>query len=516
MHRSDHSPTRTLVLWVPDWPVLAAAQAHGVPADAPIALRYRGMVHACSSAARAEGVRRGLRIREAQARCTSLQVFDHDPALEARLFEPAITRLEASTPGVQVLRPGVCAIRARGVSRYYGGEQAAGLALAGQLAELVPTASAGVADGPFAAEHAARQAGAGRVLVIPPGDSAEFLAPLPVSVLGVPELTGLLQRLGIRTIGAFADLDALDVAERFGAEGLRLHGIASGSDGRRVQPRVPPEEFETTIAFEPAVERIDQAAFAFREPAERFIAQLTAARLVCTALRIELETDDGGGSEREWLHPRTFSPAEVVDRLRWQLQGGSTGSGLLSGLVHVRVTPVSVDSIGNHERALFGDVSDERVHHALSRVQSMLGHEAVLTATIGGGRHLSERAVLVPWGERATVPRNPAQPWPGSLPDPQPSLVFPSPLPVAVFDERGGEVSVDARGALSAPPHRLTTTTGGTRRIESWAGPWPLEERWWDAAAARREYRFQLVDSTGAAWLLVLDQHGWQIEARYD
>jgi protein ImuB len=52
--------------------------------------------------------------------------------------------------------------------------------------------------------------------------------------------------------------------------------------------------------------------------------------------------------------------------------------------------------------------------------------------------------------------------------------------------------------------------------VESWAGPWPVTERWWDPEHARSLHRFQLVDEEGNAWLLALEDHRWWAEGRYD
>ena len=55
---------RRLVLWCPDWPVRAAVWGSGtgfpLRLSDPLALVAKGEVHACSSAARALGVRRLL------------------------------------------------------------------------------------------------------------------------------------------------------------------------------------------------------------------------------------------------------------------------------------------------------------------------------------------------------------------------------------------------------------------------------------------------------------------------
>lgn len=510
------SPERVLLLWCPDWPVEAAVRTQGLKRDAPIAIIEAGRVFACSAAARAEGVARGLKLREAQARCPALIVTPHRPADEARAFEPVLTAIEELMPGVQPLRPGVCALRAKGPAAYYSGEEEAALWLLDQLDELgVPGTRIGIADGVFTAEQAARQHQPQRIRIIPAGTSANYLAPLPIGVLDDAPVVTLLRRLGVYTLGDFAALDAGDVRDRLGEQGARLHALSGGLDSRPVVARIPPETNECSIVFEPAVDRIDQVAFGVRALADRFVAGLTSAKLVCTAVRVELDSESGELSSRTWLHPRSFTVSEVVDRVRWQLQGGASEVGLSSGIVAVRIIPASVDSIGNHEEGLFGGGPDERIHHALSRVQGMLGRTAVLTGAIGGGRGPADRTTLVPWGDRVVHDREPAPPWPGHLPAPAPSTVFEPPRPVTVFAASGDTLAVDGRGALNGTPASMSSGRS-TLRLTAWAGPWTVDEQWWDAARASRTSRFQVVDTTGTAWLLALEHGRWWAEGRYD
>ncbi|QTX04751.1 DNA polymerase Y family protein [Agromyces archimandritae] len=526
------SGERTIVLWCPDWPVHAASSQAGLDADAAVALIDRGLVYACSAAARSEGVRRGLKLREAQLRSPALTVLDYDAALDARVFEPVIRLVEATVPGVQIIRPGTLAMRARGPARYYGGEEAAAEALLATAERAgVQGSRIGIADGAFAAEQAARASGAaGRTGIVPAGEAAAFIAPLPVGLLVDERTATLLHRLGIRTLGELAALPEADVRRRFGAAGAFAHARASAREDARVRARTPPPDHEVEARYEPPLDRIDALAFAFRTRAEEFENRLRAAKLVCTALRVEIVDDRGGRSEREWLHPRWFTAADVVDRVRWQLQGGgSADRGLAAPIAHVRIAPARVDDAAAHETGLWGGGPDERVHHGLTRVQSMLGHDAVVTGSVGGGRMLADRQVFVPWGDRLP-PSTRERPWPGSLPGQAPSSVFRDRAPVLVLDAAGEPVRVDERGAISAPPERFAPPAsagkhgpkgaheahGGERRVQAWAGPWPVVERWWDAEAARRLYRFQLVDDAGQAWLLVLDETGWRAEARYD
>ena len=512
-------PVRTLALFFEDWPITALALSAPTPPDPeePVAVIHGGAVIACSASARREGVRVGRRRRDAQAACPSLRIVAADPDRDARTFGPIVKRIEALTPGVQPARPGLCLLRARGPARYYGGEREAAQVLLDMLgANGVPGVTAGIADGPFTAEHAART-GRSAVTVIHPGQSAQFLAPLPTTALEDDALADMLARLGVHTLGEFAALDAGRVHDRLSDRGARLHALASGADSRPVLPRTPPAELSREIAFEPPLELAEQVAFAVRTTADAVITALAAVSLVCTEVRVELTDDRGGHDERLWLHPTCFDASGIVDRVRWQLQAvwDDASPTLSGGVALVRIIPETVDAGANHQPGLFGQGTDARLHHALSRVQGMLGHRSVLTPAIGGGRRLHERQTLVPWGDRVVVPAERTRPWPGHLPAPLPATVFSKRRPVSLVDAAGAPVAVDERGSVTAPPAALAVS-GRMREIRSWAGPWPLQERTWDAARATHAHRFQVVTEDEVAWLLLLDDEGWIAEGRYD
>src|SRR6266550_645976 len=309
---------RTVVVWCPDWPVVSATAAAGVDPGEPVAVVFANRVVSCSAAARSEGVRRGMRRREAQSRCTGLVVLPHDPAQDARAFEPVVAAVEELAPGVEVLRPGVCAVAARGPARYFGGDQAVVARLGAHVTATVPrvTCAVGVADGRFAAGLAARQGA-----IVPRGESRAFLAPFPVDTLESPELTDLLRRLGLRTLGAFAELPPRDVLARFGPDGARAHRLARGLDERPLAARTPPPELSVQVELDPPVERVDIAAFAARSLAEELHDGLTRRGLACTRLAIEAQTEHGERLTRMWRHEGMLTPAAIADRVRWQLDG---------------------------------------------------------------------------------------------------------------------------------------------------------------------------------------------------
>ncbi|WP_406042610.1 DNA polymerase Y family protein [Micromonospora sp. NBC_00898] len=543
------APVRTLLLWCPDWPVLAAEIADGVPATEPVAVLHANRVVACSERARAEGVRRGLRRREAQGRCPQLTVVEYDPGRDARAFEPVVAAVEEVAAGVEVVRPGACALAARGPSRYLGGEEAAAERIVEHVAQSCAVESqVGIADGVFAAGLAARD---GRI--VPPGGTSEFLADLPVEALGRPALADLLRRLGVRTLGGFAALPAGDVLARFGFDGALAHRLAAGEDHRPLAVRQPPADLTVTSDHDEPIDRVDAAAFAARTLAEQLHERLAAYGLACTRLGIEAVTAHGQELHRVWRHDGLLTAAAIADRVRWQLDGwlsGSTGRGgarptrPTAGIIRLRLVPDGVLAQAGLQSGLWGETGAERerAHRALSRVQGILGPEAVVTAVLGGGRSPADQVQFVPWGDERlparpgppALPGEPAAagatgtdraadrgdggtpPWPGRLPPPAPAVVLPSPLAATVHDAAGEPVVVSARLAVSAAPARLTVGTARPAEIVGWAGPWPVDERWWAPAEARRRARFQVCLADGAALLLAVEAGQWLVEAIYD
>jgi protein ImuB len=509
---------RTVVVWCPDWPVVSAAGAAGMSPAAPIAVVWANRVISCSAAARAEGVRRGLRRREAQSRCPELAVLGHDPVRDARAFEPVAAAVEELAPGVEVVRPGICAVAARGPARYFGGDRAVAARLVEQVAAGTGAASqVGVADGRFAAGLAAR-----RGEIVPPGGSRAFLAPFPVETLELPELTDLLRRLGIRTLGAFAELPARDVLARFGPDGAHAHRLARGLDPRPLAARVPTPELAVQTEFDPPVERVDTAAFAARSLAEDLHAGLTRRGLACTRLAIEAQTEHGEQLVRLWRHEGVLTPAAIADRVRWQLDGWLThravGDRPTAGITLLRLVPDELVRHSGLQLGLWGGLGDEgeRAGRALARVQGMLGSDRVLTAVLGGGRGPAEQVRLVPWGDERVPARPGDQPWPGQVPAPAPATVLPEPVPAEVLAADGGPVGVTSRYAVTAEPARLVTPGRAAAAVVAWAGPWPVDERWWDPAGARRRARFQLLAADGTGWLVALEGGRWWAEAVYE
>ena len=522
--------SRVLALWCMDWPAVAAAATIGVAPTMPIAVTLANRVVACSAAARAVGVRRGLRRREAQARCPELHVVTADPARDARHFERVTAAVDDLVPRAEVLRPGLSVLPVRGAARYFGSEQAAAEKLVDAVAAAGAECQVGIADQLPTAVFAARP---GRI--VEPGQDAVFLSGLSIRQLAAEpslapadreNLTDLLWRMGIRTVGQFAELPRGDVASRFGADAVTAHRIACGEPGRPPSGRDAEDELDAVMNCDPPIDRVDAAAFAGRSLASVLHRSLLAAGVGCTRLAIHAETTNGQELERVWRCAEPLTEDATADRVRWQLDGWLNRRHQqdrpCAPISVLRLRPVEVVSAEALQLPLWGGLGEEdrlRARRALVRVQGLLGPDAVKVPILSGGRSPIERITFIALGDEPVPAANPDQPWPGQLPEPSPTVLLDD--PVEVLDVDGNPVRVTARGLFTADPVRLEAP-GCAGRLSWWAGPWPVDERWWDAAAEARSGRAAraqvLVGSGGTARALLLcyRQRRWYLEGAYE
>ena len=121
---------------------------------------------------------------------------------DARAFEQVVTLVERFCPRVEVLRPGVCAIGARGPARYFGGEKALAEKIIDAVACLGVACQVGVADGLFAAQLAAQTPWPGQAVIVAPGTTRKLGA-------------ALAAREGIKA----PDEDAAEIPAKLASEG---------------------------------------------------------------------------------------------------------------------------------------------------------------------------------------------------------------------------------------------------------------------------------------------------------
>ena len=536
-------PERVLVIWCPGWPET------GTGGD---------------EAARDEGA-------------------GPDAGHGAAEFGRVVSVVEGFCPRVEVLRPGACAIGTRGPARYFGGEAALATKIITAVGGAGFASQVGIADGLFAACLAAERArpvpgarpspgarpvpGArpaaappGAVMTVAPGHTRAFLAPLPVSVLDSPELTDLLPRLGIRTLGEFTALPAAEVANRFGTAGVVAHRLARGLAPRPLAPRPPPADLSVSQEFDPPERRAEPVVFAAKTLAERMHNGLAASGLACVRVQVQAVWEDGRESTRLWRHDGLLSALAVADRVRWQLAGGppapspapppggdrttvripapigavkrttdghppggQSGGGQGGGDEEVwgggvrllRLVPDQLVHDQGWQLGLWGDaVASDRVARAAVRVQAMLGHDAVTRPVLAGGRSPADQVTLVPFGstdDRVPPRRRPGRPAPGGPGRPAPDRADePDGLGPGRVDG-AGEPDRPWPGRIPAPspatvyraplPARITDDSGATVTVSG---------RGVVSAPPAR------MSADGASWLVVTAWAGpWPVAERW-
>ncbi len=436
----------------------------------------------------------------------------------------------------------------------------------------------GIADGRFAATVAARHASlAGCPQVIDVGGSASFLAGLALRWLtdagGVPaDQVDLLARLGLRCLGDLAALAEPDVIARFGLPGVQARQMASGCDDRPIGTADPPAGLAVVNDYDTPVHHLESLVFGARQLAERLVGALAQRGLVCTQFAVVAETEHGESCERLWSMPTGFGMNAMAERIRWQLDGWARGQGAgsdadcfgdaagepTSGIIRLCLDPTEVRADVGVQLGLWGGRSqaDDWAQRAATRLAGLIGDEQVMVAEWCGGRQLTDAYRWVPaflssvfdpapTPSRSTPSRSTSRlpaglaadgPWPGQLPSPSPAVVHPEPIPIVVLDGAGATVTVSGRGVVSAPPvtimparsarsampprsampaRSVGSMVAAADVITAWAGPWVVDERWWDAARHRRVARFQFLTASGRAYVAAIEHQQWWLVAEH-
>ncbi|NQW68423.1 MAG: hypothetical protein HQ454_03890 [Acidimicrobiaceae bacterium] len=486
-------------------------------------------------------------------------------------FEPIVRAVVAHVPLVEVTAPGIIMFATRGPSRYVGGDTPLAALVhtavtdalrtvigdAHQHAQTHASFGIGIADGRLAAAIAARHSmQTSAPVVVPPGAAHRWLADASVRALvecvdvigavgaGVPDtddvssyrdVVSLLERLGLYRFGDVAALREADLIARFGAFGRDLSRLARGLDRHPPLTAPPPPDRVCTRQFDAPVESRDAVIATADELAVGLTDHLAAHGLVAVRVHVLIESDHGERSERMWYRTDGLSARAIVESVRWQLDAWIQHDAPTSGVMAVRLSPEQVITNTGRQATLWGGERDGDRHaqRAIRRVADVNGAESVTVPTWRGGRDPArafefvrsdavdlERRVVAGGADTTTVG------WRGAVPSPAPSLVFDTgelsngAPEIAVLDANQRPLVVNARHAMSAEPARVLINDVAYD-VVAWAGPWPVEERWWDQRRARRTVRLQLLVRDGGslpvtrAMIAVLERSVWRLAAWY-
>jgi DNA polymerase-4 len=304
------------------------------------------VVCAASYEARRFGVRSAMPTVEARRRCPE-GVF-LPPRFERygelsravfaiyRRYTPLVEPLSLDEAFLDVTRSRALHGEAGHIARRVKGEVREGTGL---------TVSAGVADCKMAAKIASDLGKPDGLVEVPPGTTAAFLAPLPVSRLwGVGKVTEqALRALGIATVGELARFPEQVLVERFGSQGAHMRALARGDDPREVVP----DEEARSIGAEDTFERdlSGEAALLpqFLDQSVRVARRLREAGLRGRTVTLKVKYADFQQVTRRSTLPRpTDDAGEIYRTIREDLGRADLDR-------PVRLTGVTVSGFGPEE-----------------------------------------------------------------------------------------------------------------------------------------------------------------------
>lgn len=443
----------------------------------------RPVIGQVSTAAEAFAVTPGLAVGEAFARCPELKLVPPDPVRASNAWEWVLGALEGLGAEVESDSevPGTLFFESAGLEPLYRGFDGVIAAVCNAVARPRPFMSPRIGAGPtrFIAQAAARIARPRRPRVID-GDRErrDFLAGVPVTWLGMHspacgELAVSLSKLGIDTLGEFALLRRVQIAERFGRVGLTARDLIHGVEPP-LRPRRPAQRLVETIELldEAEPQGADRGALtADLERAldlliDRLLARSERAGRTLRGFTLAARFAEGGSwSVDGILREPTADAARIALVARQKL------AELPEPAASLTLTARAFGPLDHAVETLFGDDSPDQ--------RAVRMKVAAEQARLAAGAP-AKVARVVTLDRDSRVPERRAALSPGPLPLQQP---------------RPTAVSVDAEG----DPQRVDQ-----RMIESERERWVIEDAWWTAKPVRRRY-FELVLEGGVCAVVFED-----------
>src|SRR5579862_9289348 len=312
-------------IYIPNFSIAAALRAEPELQTRPVAI-FEGKppletIRAVNEYATRLGIASGMTKAQAEL-CSEVALRPRSPLQESAAHAALLDCAQSFSPCVEDAACDTVLLDLAGLESLFGSLPEISNAISSRATTLGLAANVAVASNPDAAVLAARglcgsglcgagtpfdklRAGFARagVTVIPAGEEAEQLAPLPVEVLfadslakddqkeAADRLLQTLDRWGIRNLRALAALPEIALSERLGQEGLRLQRLARGAASRTLVPVEVPLVFEEAVELEHPIVLLEPLAFLLNRLLEQLCARLGSRALATQELRLTLELE---------------------------------------------------------------------------------------------------------------------------------------------------------------------------------------------------------------------------------
>jgi len=454
-------------------------------------VRGQQRVACASTSALKAGVRPGTTLTAASALEPALRHFTYRPEEERRALVALGEMLMSLAPGFQVSEPDGLWLDA-GAAHLVKGEEGLCAEVLSRCSELGWRGRMVVASEKFTARALARH-GARRMDMVPDGEGARALAPLPLSALEGPEQTAFVA-LGLSTLGEVASLPVGAVTARSGAAGMRAHARCRGGDETPFLAEVLEEVLEERLTLEWPAESLEPLQFALKTVLDRLCGRLGGRRRAAVRLSLTLKLDPSGQA----VVPLTLARPTAQAKMLLELTRHRLSDVRLEGPVAGLLLRVEEDCEDRGQQLSLGDApeGDAALEVVLSRLATALGEESLFMAALEDSHRpeagYAARAFRPPPASRGLEgellqPVEAAEPVPEVLRE-RPSRMLGSPTSLDVEMTEAGELMAARLG-------------GRRRRVVALMGPERLSGDWWDARPYSRDYYRVHFEGIGQAWV---------------
>jgi DNA polymerase IV len=346
----------------------------------------RGVVSSATYAARARGVHSAMPLARAQRLCPDAIFLPGDFAYYGDLARRFRAILRDTSPVVEIASIDEAYLDATGLCRAPGPPRDLAAGIKQRLRDDVGlTVSIGVAPNKTVAKIAADFHKPDGLTVVPRGQEAAFLAPLPAGVLpGIgPKARERLAAAGLRRVGDLAAAPPAVLQVIFGARwAAGIAARAQGRDDRPLEPDTPAKSLGHERTFATDVADIAVLRRAIRDLVDRTARQLRRASLGGRVVTLKLRHADFQQLTRQ----RALRGAtELAEPIRVTAEALLDDALAATGWRHIRLLGVRVSGLGPlaHQLDLFDQQPERqrRLAAALDHLRDRFGDDAIYHAS---------------------------------------------------------------------------------------------------------------------------------------
>ena len=475
-------------------------------------------VMAANEVARRAGIQMGMAKSQASQFC-DIEIRHRSPAQERAAHAALLDLGWSMSPRIEDTAPDTILADVAGLASLFGSAANIAREFVTRAARLGLAANVAIASNIEAALLASR--GFAGITLISSGEEARQLGDLPVEALpAAPETLEILDRWGVRTCAALAALPLLDLSERLGQQGVRLHELARGADTRSLVLAQTSLVFEEEMALDDSVEELEPLSFILGRLLDQLCARLNARALAVQSIRVRFElepafenvverlVDDarrvGHQKPAAKIYEKSLSlpvplrdSKTLLELLRLHLQSNPPGAPILK--VVISAEPAAARSA---QGGLFVPVSPdpEKLELTIARIANLVGDANVGSPELIDTHRPGEFRVARFHPSNITAQNRPAF-LPRQSKNPKFSLsALATRRPLTAF--RTFRPAFPARvDLLDARPARVAFN-GQLAKVMAVSGPWRTSGDWWREDTWQQdewdlELCFESIDESG-------------------